>query len=524
MNEGFTAMTFLLRTICLAAAGLLIASCRPAPDLSQAILAGVPPHIYPDYAFLVIPPNIAPLNFRIEEEGEAFIVRISSDAAPPVELRCPGGTCRIDARSWRQMLRANAGRCIYYDVYARRQEGAWVRFDRIINTVATEALDPYIVYRRLEPNRQVASIKGIFQRNLETFACSPLVTLRDGTFYCVNCHTFHRHNPARFFFHIRGDHAGTMLVMDGQMRKIDTQQGPLYRPLAYAAWHPDGRHIAATLNMYVGHFPSTSRRYYSRTFEKRGDLAVYDVDSNTLSTTRSVFGDEYIETHPSWSADGRHIYFVRCRDAPLVSHTDLDRFKFDLMRIAYDTGTGAWGVPETVVAYVEAGKSCSFPCPSPCGRYVLHILADRGTYPITEESSDVYLLDLVSMEDRELDAVNSRLSESYPRWSSNGRWLSLLSNRGDGRSALPYFAYFDTEGRVHKAFVLPQEDPAYYDTFTDTYNVLELVTSRVEVDPFELARAMQRPAVEAMMPDPPGVDAYTGATRKQAVSGEAESL
>ena len=79
-------------------------------------------------------------------------------------------------------------------------------------------------------------------------------------------------------------------------------------------------------------------------------------------------------------------------------------------------------------------------------------------------------------------------------------------------SALPYFAYFDAQGREHKAFVLPQEDPGGYDTFTDSYNAVQLVKGKVTVDPFTLAEALQQPAVPAGFPNPPNAEAYTGAT------------
>jgi hypothetical protein len=510
-----------LRAVCTVAVGVLLASCGPRSELASAAPAGAPPRLDPDYTSLVIPPNIAPLNFRIQESGRDFVVRVSSDAAPLVELRCPDGTCRFDAPWWRELLDRNRGQRLYWDVYAQHEDGTWVRFDRVTNAVAEEPIDAYIVYRQLAPNSQFTSIKGIFQRSLESFACSPLVTLRNGTFECVNCHTFHQNNPNRFLFHIRRKHAGMMLYLDGVMRKVDTKQGPMFRPLAYASWHPDGRHIAATLNMYVGNSPSTVEGYYFQAIEKRGDLAVYDVETNRISTTSAVFGNEYIETHPYWSYDGRYIYFARCKDMPLLSHQDLDKFKFDLMRISYDTATETWGEPETVVAYSQVGKSCAFPRPSPDGRYVLHILSDKGTYPIYQRNSDVYLLDLTSLEYRRLDAVSSDFAESFPRWSSNGRWFSFLSNRNDGRSALPYFAYLDAAGEAHKAFVLPQEDPAYYDSFTDSYNVLELVKSRVEADPFELAQAMQLPAQKAEFPNPPDVDAVTRATWEY-LAGQAE--
>ena len=503
----------------LLSAGLLAGAlgwtaCGSGPDLSAAEPVGRPPRLDPDYTALVIPPNIAPLSFRILEEAERAIVRISPAAGAAVELSCPDGVCRPDPDDWRDLLDRSRGQALRYEVYATAAGGAWRRFEPFANTVAAEPIDPYIAFRQLAPNSQFTAIKGIFQRHLETYEREPIITLRGGTFECVNCHTFHQNNPDRFLFHVRRKHSGTVLVMDGQIRKVNTRHDPMFRPLAFASWHPDGRHVAATLNMYVGNSPSTVDGYHFQAFEKRGDLAVYDAVENTMSSTRAVFGDEYIETHPYCSPDGRFIYYVRGRDRPLISHRDLYDLEFDLMRIPYDVDGDVWGEPETVVAYSELGLSCAFPCPSPEGRYMLHILSDHGTYPVYQKSSDVYILDLESREFHKPAGVNSEFAESYPRWSSNGRWFSFVSSRRDGRSALPYFAYFDSSGRAHKAFVLPQRDPGHYDTFTDTYNVLELIRSRVDVDAFELARAMQQPAVDATFPAPPPVDAHTGATRQ----------
>ncbi|MEW6756132.1 MAG: hypothetical protein AB1505_34920 [Candidatus Latescibacterota bacterium] len=501
------------------ALGLLAAGCRPGPRLDRADAAGALPRIDPDYTFLVIPPNIAPLNFRIREPGEEHVLRLSSDTAPLVQVRCPDGDCRMDPQAWRRLLQASRGRSLHHDVFVKQPDGRWVQFRRFSNEVAQEPIDSYIVYRRLAPNSQFTQIKGIFQRDLESFDVSALVTLRQGTFECVNCHTFHQNSPDRFLFHVRRKNAGTVFVMDGRIRKVDTRAGPMFRPMAYSAWHPDGHHVAATVNMYVGNSPSTATQYYFQAIEKRGDLVVFDVDHNTVSTTPSVYSNDYMETHPCWSADGRYIYFARQQDRPLLSHADLDSFRADLARISCDVTTNTWGTPETVMAYSEVGKSCAFPRPSPDGRYVLHILADKGTYPVYQKSSDVYLFDLASGQYRRLDAVNSDLAESFPRWSSNGRWFSFVSSRRDGRSAVPHFAYFDALGQAHKAFVLPEEDPSAHDSLTDTYNVVELVKSRIRIDPFALAQAMQEPAASASFPDPPEVDAYTGATRLATAGG-----
>jgi hypothetical protein len=508
-----TLLTLAVLMAALAACAVLPVSCGRLPDVAGATASGRKPRIDPDYAALVIPPNIAPLNFRILEEGRDYLVRISSDGGQTLDIRCRDGKCQIPASAWRRLLAANRGGRLYYDLYAQEPDGTWTRFEQFANTVAQEPIDSYIVYRRLMPNKTQSRIRGIYQRDLESFRESALITRRDGTFFCFNCHNFCQHDPNRFLVQVRVEHPGMMLVLDGQMRKIDTQQDPMFRPLAYTSWHPDGRHIAGTCNQFIGHTPINTRLYYFQALEKRGDLAVYDVQKNTLSSTKAVFGHDYIETHPCWSPDGKYIYYARGKDVPITVPEDWEKSEFDLMRIAYDVKTETWGSPETVKAFSQLGLSCAFPRPSPCGKYVLHILSDKTTYPIHQESSDVYLLDLETKEHRRLDAVCSDRAESYPRWSFNGRWFTFLSNRRDGISALPYIAYFDTAGEAHKAFVLPQKDPAYYDTFIDTYNVVEQVKSRVNVSTFKLAQAMQKPPIKARFRNPPQVDAYTGPTR-----------
>lgn len=502
---------------------VLAVACSDMPDSSTARRVPRTPRLDPDYTSLTIPPNIAPLNFRIQEEARDYAVRITPAAGEPIWVQAARGMCRVDPAQWSRMLAASRGERLAYDVYVKDDGGTWKRYQRIFNTVAQEPIDSYIVYRQLMPNRMLSSIRGIYQRHLESFSRSAVLTLRSGTFDCLNCHTFHDHNPDRFLFHVRGQHAGMMLVVDGEMRKIETRREPMFRPLAYSSWHPNGIHVAATINMFASHFRTRPGQLYFQAIEKRGDLVVYRVDNNVISSTEGVFGPEYIETHPCWSHDGRHVYYVRCKDRPLVSYRDMDTFKFDLMRIAYDTTDDQWGTPETVVAYSDLGKSCAFPRPSACGRYVLHILADRGTYPIHQASADLYMLDMTTGVHARLDSACSDLSESYPRWSSNGRWLSFLSTRRDGMSALPYFAYFDSTGHVHRAFLLPQKAPDFYDTFTDTYNTLELVTGRIDPDAFRLAQAVKQPAQRAEFPDPPEVDAYTGATWK-AVWAETQKL
>jgi len=63
----------------------------------------------------------------------------------------------------------------------------------------------------------------------------------------------------------------------------------------------------------------------------------------------------------------------------------------------------------------------------------------------------------------------------------------------DGLFARPFFSYVDEQGRFHKPFVLPQADPAFYDTCLKTFNLPELVLGPVTVKPSDLARAIVKP-------------------------------
>ncbi|GAJ02819.1 unnamed protein product, partial [marine sediment metagenome] len=98
------------------------------------------------------------------------------------------------------------------------------------------------------------------------------------------------------------------------------------------------------------------------------------------------------------------------------------------------------------------------------------------------------LLDLRTGQHRRLD-VNSDLSESYHSWSSNSRWIVFSSKRRNGLCALPYFSYVDEEGKGYKPFLLPQKDPAFYDTFIKNYNLPELVSEPVRTKSRDLTRA-----------------------------------
>ena len=136
------------------------------------------------------------------------------------------------------------------------------------------------------------------------------------------------------------------------------------------------------------------------------------------------------------------------------------------------------------------GKSATVPRVSPDGRYVLFTLGDYGQFHIWHKSSDLYVKDLQTGQIRALAAANSPDVDTYHTWSSNGRWIIVASRRDDGSYTRLYIAYFDRQGKDHKAFLLPQLDPEYNLLLMKSYNIPELSRTPVQVSEETLRRVI----------------------------------
>jgi dipeptidyl aminopeptidase/acylaminoacyl peptidase len=229
-------------------------------------------------------------------------------------------------------------------------------------------------------------------------------------------------------------------------------------------------------------------------FDSQSDLAVMNVHTRSASASPRVNAPDRLETFPGWSADGKFLYYssVNKRWSPAASPdpAQIAQTRFDLMRVAYDIRTDTWGTPEKILSADETGKSILEPRASPDGRYLLLCLTDYGGFPIHQTGADLYLLDLHHGQCRRLEC-NSDQADSWHCWSGNSRWIVFSSKRDNGLLARPYFCYIDAEGHEHKPFVLPQQDPAFYDSWLKTYNVPELVSGPVVISPSDLAAAIR---------------------------------
>lgn len=453
-----------------AEAGTLLAELRP-------------PRLFPDYSGITLPPNIAPLNFKVEEPGAHYRVTLRSVKGDPIVISSRSASIKIPPKPWRTLLRANAGEPLYIEVSVRDRQTEWSRFGPVTNFVAREEIDGTLVYRLLKPLYNVFVNLGIYQRDLQTFDQWPVLQNRKFGGDCLNCHTFLNHRPESFAFHIRTttNVHPMILVCSNEAVRVDKTMG-------YLSWHPSGRLLAFSANK-LSMFCHTLGETRD-VFDAQSDLRIYRVDSNRVVAPPSIALPDRNETWPGWSPDGRYLYYC---SAPVLPVEQFRQVRYDLVRVSYDLERDQWGTAEVLVPARDTGLSAGQPKVSPDNQFVLFCLYNYGNFPVYQPSSDLYVFDLSSRQYRRLD-LNSSQADSWHCWSSNSRWVVFSSKRLDGLFTRPFFSYVDIQGRFHKPFLLPQKDPAFYDTYLENFNVPELVQGPVEIKDNELARTVTKPA------------------------------
>ncbi len=452
------------------------------------------PRIRPDYAETVIPPNIAPLNFLVKEPATQFLARIYSETGDTIDIFSKTPGIIIPIRPWKKLLTANRGNKLYFDVYTKNETDRWTRFKTVTNTIARDTIDGYLVYRKIRSVHSNWKRMGIYQRNLQNFDESLVLDNRFHEGVCLNCHAFANNRTDIMTIGFRSLKYGSsaLLVEDGAAKKLGTK-------LTYTAWHPSGWLVAYSYNK-VRQFFHSARREVREVVDLDSLLAYYLTDSKIVKTSPNLSKKDRLETYPTWSPDGRYLYFcsapILWPDRDEVPPQHYDEVKYDLLRISYDLEKDRWGELETVLSAEDTGLSILEPRISPDGRWLLCCMSDYGSFPVYYQSSDLYLIDLKSAEQtgrfdyRRLD-VNSNQSESWHSWSSNSRWIAFSSKRDYGPFTRSYFSYVDDQGKVYKPLIMPQKDPMFYDTCIKTFSVPELVTEPVKVTAEKLGRLIR---------------------------------
>ena len=193
---------------------------------------------------------------------------------------------------------------------------------------------------------------GIYQRNLNSFNES--LILNNGYFRhgCLNCHAFCGNRPEKMLIGIRSADYGSsaLLLESNRVQKIGTKLG-------YTSWHPSGRIAAFSVNA-VRQFFHTAADEVRDVIDFDSFIAYYLVDSEIVKTTKDLAKKDRLETYPTWSADGRYIYFcsapITWSDRNAVPES-YNQIKYDLVRASYDIDLDQWSPLESVLSARETG-------------------------------------------------------------------------------------------------------------------------------------------------------------------------
>ena len=481
-----------------------IASCNHPSIPTNAKQESRLPNIYPDYTEVTIPCNICPLNFVVREGATDIVAK----------LTYPGGEMTygneqkvlIDEDEWKDILKASKGESIQVEVFAN-VNGDWKAFKPFNIYVAEDTIDHYISYRVIQPSYVAYEKLSINQRDLTSFnereIYNNMSVSTESTGQCINCHSYKNFKTDNMLFHMRQGYGGTMIVSNGELKKIDLKTDETISAGVYPAWHPTHNYIAFSTN-------KTGQSFHTKHINKievqdtESDLILYDVDKNEVSIISEL--DDELEVFPTWSPDGKKLYFCSAhfeyQNDSIAPETEMiqryKEVKYDLYSADFDPETKQFSNMEKIFDAADSlGQSVTLPRVSPDGRYILFAKAEFGCFHVWHNDADIFLMDLKTKKTEELKAVNSPRSESYPTWSSNGRWIMVDSRRDDGNYTRPVIAYFDKSGKAHKAFAVPQQDPNFYTFFLRSFNRPEFMIEPVTVTPQEFAKKAKEDAVKA---------------------------
>ncbi len=474
---------------------LLLSSCVHHPDVpSSSKKTKCLPAIFPDYCNVTVPYNIAPLNFMLpSDEYEECVARITTPDGDQQSYG-EGVKVQIPESEWHAMMETSKGKSLKIEVWGKK-EGDWFSFNPFTIYVAKDPIDEYLSYRLIEPSYVAWDFMEIAQRNITSFEETQIfnneITCNDRKKgQCINCHSYQNYKTDNMLFHVRLSNAGTVIVNDGKVSRVNLKRDYTISSGVYPAWHPTAKLIAFSTNKTRQAF-HTANRNKLEVYDEASDLILYDVLKDSVSV---ICNDStLLEVYPTWSPDGKYLYY--CKSVPLPEElrdkdirSTFEKIQYNLYRRSFDLGSHNFGEEELVYDAASQDKSATLPRISPDGRYLLFAKGQYGCFHIRHHDADIVCLPLGKDNASEIDLTNLNsegFQDSYPTWSSNGHWIMVASRREDGNFCRVYFSYFNN-GKVGKAFMLPQEDPEQNTFLLKSYNRPEFMAEpvRISVDEF----------------------------------------
>lgn len=436
----------------------LLASCGLQEQ--QATRLNRQANIFPDYAGTTLPCNMAAPTFALKDtEGIDDLQAVFSSGDKKVVVASEGdeGFC-IDLDDWNTLTGASQEVTVKIQ---GKKDGGWVEYDAFNMTISPDSIDAHLAYRLVEPGYETWNKMGIYERCLENYDEKAIITNDTTDGGCINCHSFHKYNRNKMVYHQRVGKPGTYFYNGKTTSRIEPSPS-----FVYPSWHPGGRYVAFSNNKTKQAFHTVSRNRIE-VFDFSSDVIVYDTEKDETLTCPQLHSATAFETFPSWSPDGKRLYF--CSADSVNIPDEYDKVHYALCSIEFDEASRTFGNKVDTLYNI---RSVSFPRVSPDNNYLLFTLSDYGNFSIWHKDADLYLLNLNNGEVRCAEELNSKDVESYHSWSSNGKWVVFSTRRDDGLYTRPYFAHFEN-GKFSKPFALPQMDAEYTTRLMKSYNIPE---------------------------------------------------
>ena len=473
---------------------LLLASCAQTHENAEQV--DYYPNMYPDYADVTIPVNIAPLNFEIRDKHLTNIETIltiegadANDADNTLTATSNSQNLKFDFDDWKAFLQKAVNKNVKVQIYSKSDDGEWTAFKSFKWQVVGDSIDPYLTYRLIEPDYEVWNKIQIRQRCVENWKETILTDHHLQDNHCMNCHAFGNQDPNLSMVYVRGEGGGAILNRNGKLRKLNLKTANMVSSSVYYGFDPSGRYVTFSTNIIIPAFHANPDKRLE-VYDSKSDVYVADLDNNVIISSPLTSDSTKLETFPTFSSNGRYIYYC-VADKKGLKTKNLKGLKYALVRIPFEDRTGTFG-SKVDTLYTE--RSVCHPKISPDGRYCLFTVADYGTFPIWHPEADLRMLDLQTGKIDSLSIVNSRKSDTYHSWSHSGRWFVFASKRDDGLYGKPYFCYFDEHGKAHKPFVLPQREPTFYDDCLKSFNIPELSRGPVPFNAIDIENVMKQEA------------------------------
>ncbi len=468
---------------------LLAAACTGKPG-NDAVSSGCDPVIFPDYSEVLLPRNIAPANFMIDNEADAYYTVLSNGGA---SVGIKGRKVCIRMKDWHRLTQGNDS-SIDVQVFLKK-DGRWSVANPFNIYLSDDLIDRYITYRRIPVAVESYEVLDMCQRDITDFSevifFSNTMVQNNGSGTCVNCHHCGNYSNSKMQFHVRQYKGGTVLAINGELRKVNMKTDSTMSAGVYPAWHPTHDYIAYSNNKTHQSVHAMSHDKLE-VLDEESDIILYDINGNAVSPVETDSSE--LECSPCWSADGRTLYYVSAHyDAPFGPQrknqvfVDCKQLHFSLYSKPFDPDTRTWGPHELVYDAAAIDSSIAWPRMSPDGRYLMAVISTHGIFPIHHNAADLFLFDFSNRTARRVSEINSRYADSYHVWSSSAKWIMWSTRREDGVHTRLYFSHIDENGNFSKPFALPQKDPEFNRSNLNAFNVPEFMIEPINISAREFA-------------------------------------